>query len=190
MLIKEGDFFRSRRGQVWVETVIYTLIALTIIGLFLSFAKPKIEEIQDKSVIDQSVEMLDGINSRIVNIVQGGVGNKRIININIKKGSLSIDGVGDQLTFELEGKYTYTEPGEDGAPGNYVDLGRVLATTKRKGGTSIVTLISNYSNSYDIQYQRGDNIKAINKAPITYEVSMEYTGDSSMGKPIINFEVI
>ena len=52
---------KSKRSQVWVETVIYTLIALTVIGLFISFAKPKIEEIQDKAIVEQSVAMLEDI---------------------------------------------------------------------------------------------------------------------------------
>ena len=31
----------KKEGQVWVETVVYTLIAFVLIGLVLSFAKPK-----------------------------------------------------------------------------------------------------------------------------------------------------
>ena len=42
---------RGVNGQVWVETVTYTLIAIVMIGLVLSFAKPKIEELQDKTII-------------------------------------------------------------------------------------------------------------------------------------------
>ena len=38
----------KKRGQVWVETVIYTLIALALIGTVLAFVKPKVEEMQDK----------------------------------------------------------------------------------------------------------------------------------------------
>lgn len=32
---------RNRSGQVWIETVIYTLIAFVMIGLVLSYARPE-----------------------------------------------------------------------------------------------------------------------------------------------------
>jgi len=188
LIFNEKLFPKPNRSQVWVETVIYTLIALTIIGLFLSFAKPKIEEIQDKSVVEQSVEMLEEINSIILNIIQGGAGNKRVIDVSIKKGTLTIDGVQDTVKFELEGRYTYTQPGEDGQPGDFLEIGRVLASTQKKGKDSIVTLISNYSGSYNITYQGSDSIKAVSKAPIAYRISIENAGDAS-GTPIINFKV-
>ena len=38
--------YEKKRGQIWVETVIYTLIALILIGLVLTFITPKIKEIQ------------------------------------------------------------------------------------------------------------------------------------------------
>ena len=43
----------SKHGQVWVETVIYTLIAFALIGTVLTFVKPKIEEMQDSAIISQ-----------------------------------------------------------------------------------------------------------------------------------------
>ena len=44
----------DKKAQVWIETVIYTLIALALIGTVLAFVKPKIQEIQDKIVKIQS----------------------------------------------------------------------------------------------------------------------------------------
>ena len=43
------------KGQIWVETMVYTLIAFALIGIVLMFVKPKIEEIQDTSIIEQSI---------------------------------------------------------------------------------------------------------------------------------------
>ena len=88
-MFEKGDknwrfFAKNNSGQVWVETVIYTLIALTMMGAVLAFALPKIEEIQDKSIIDQSINAMKDINNVILSVVQGGAGNKRIIETNIK----------------------------------------------------------------------------------------------------------
>jgi hypothetical protein len=183
--------FRKRgckSGQVWVETVVYTLIALTIIGLFISFAKPKIEEIQDKAIIDQSIEMLEDINSIILSIVQGGVGNQRIIEVGIKKGTLEIDGISNRLVFEIDGRYTYTEPGPDGEPGEFINIRNILASTQKRGKISTVTLISNYTNIYNITYRGEDDKKLLGKAPVAHKLSISNKGDIG-GKPIINFEL-
>ncbi len=179
----------SKRSQVWVETVIYTLIALTIIGLFISFAKPKIEEIQDKATIDQSVQMMEDINSIISSIVQGGAGNQRVVEVGIKKGELRIDGTNDEIIFEMDGKYAYTQPGENGMPGEYINVGNILASTKKIGKISTVTLISNYSNRYDLQFDGVDKVKAVTKAPVAYQISFSNKGDSG-GKTLIDIGII
>ena len=54
------------KAQIWVETVIYTLIALAIMGLLLALIKPTIEEKKDKAVIEQSKLILDDINKKIM----------------------------------------------------------------------------------------------------------------------------
>ena len=81
---------RSKKAQVWIETVIYTLIALVLIGAVLAFVKPKLQELQDKAIIDQTVQVMEGIDAKIHSVVQGGAGNKRIIELQLKKGAIKI----------------------------------------------------------------------------------------------------
>lgn len=179
--IKRGWIERKKQGQVWVETVIYTLIALTVIGLFLSFARPKIEEIQDKAIIEQSIQMLENIKQLTDNIVQGGAGNQRVIELAIKKGSLQIDSSVDVLIFEMDGRYMLSEPGEE------VTIGGIIAKTEKQGSLNTVTLISNYS-SYNITYNGGDENKVIGRSPSVYKVVIYNRGESS-GKTQIDFSI-
>jgi hypothetical protein len=181
---------RNLKGQVWIETVIYTLIALTVIGLFLSYAKPKVEEIQDKSIISQSVEMMESINGILLTIVEGGPGNQRILNLGMRKGSLTIDGVNDEIFFEMDGRYTYTEPGENGVYGPIVDIGNIQATTKKIGKVNTVKLLSNYSGVYNITYQKEDQDKVISRSPTPYTISFSYKTKDASGRPIIDASII
>ena len=59
------QYVKMKRGQVWVETVIYTLIGLTIMGLLLAFVKPAIDEKRDQIVIGNSLEIINSIDSQI-----------------------------------------------------------------------------------------------------------------------------
>src|SRR4030042_3272487 len=97
----------NKQAQIWIETVIYTLIAFVLIATVLAFVKPKIDEIQDNAIIEQSISMVNSIDSTIMEIIQGGSGNKRKVEVGIKKGELKIDGSGDSLVFEMESNFLY-----------------------------------------------------------------------------------
>lgn len=177
---------KSKLGQVWVETVIYTLIALILIGTVLAFAKPKIEQLQDKALIEQSLEIMDTINNNVQNVVQGGPGNKRVIDIGLKKGSITVDGPNNQVYFKLEGtKHVYSEPGKD------VLVGDVNVTTVQKAGKYDVILTNNYPD-YEIMYNADAlGSKTITKAPNPYKIIILNNGtDPTNGMLQINFEVI
>ena len=69
------------KSQIWVETVIYTLIGLVIIGILLSIVTPRIKEKQDEILIESSKEMLSNIDSTIEEVRYYGTGNSRPIEI-------------------------------------------------------------------------------------------------------------
>jgi|TARA_B100001971_G_C18265932_1_gene592376 hypothetical protein len=171
-----------KRGQVWVETVIYTLIAFVMIGAVLAFIKPKIEEIRDKALIEQTIEVIESINFGIIEL--GGEGNKRIIELGIKKGILKIDGENNLIIFEIESRHVYSQPGED------IYIGNIIANTKKRGTFNTVTLTSNYSE-YNLTYNQEDKLKTITRASTPYRLSISHHGENDdTGKPIIDFDII
>jgi type II secretory pathway pseudopilin PulG len=173
---------RGNRGQIWVETVIYTLIAFAMMGLVLAFAVPKIQEVQDKGVIEQSIEVLKEIDSIIQNL--GGPGNQRVIDLGINKGTLTINSESNKLFFELESKYEYSQPGET------VTVGKITANTESQGKINIVTLTLNYGGEYDIEYAGTESEKVLTKASVPYKLSIADRSPSISGNPIIRMEVV
>lgn len=173
------NFFpKNRRGQVWVETVIYTLVALAMIGLVLTFAKPKIEEIQDKALIEQSIKMIEDIDILIMGIVQGGSGNKRLLEVGIKKGVLKIDGENDKIVFEIEGKHS--------EPGVKIEEGNLEIYTEKKGELHLVTITRDYNGIYNITYNGADKLKSITKSSTSYKLLISNEGGDLIR---INIEV-
>lgn len=172
-----------KKGQVWVETVIYTLIAFVMIAAVLSFVKPKIQEFQDKSTIEQTITLLKDINNLLLSVAQGGPGNRRIIELNVKEGIFKIDGKNDTLSFEIESAYTYSEPGVD------IDLGNIIVNTKKRGDYNIVTLKTDYSSNYNITYNKLDDLKLVNKAATPYKFAIENRKESG-GRSEIDFKIV
>jgi len=171
---------RKKRGQVWVETVTYTLVALVMIGLILAFAKPKIEEMRDKVLIEQSLGMIKDIDQTIFEVGEDTAGNKRKLEITIKKGLLEIDGENNTITFAIESKNQYSEPGQIYVEGNL----RILTT--EKGKYNEVTMVRNYTGEYDILYKNENATKIITSASNQYNFFITNNGGSSKQ---INIEI-
>jgi|TARA_B100000315_G_C14132542_1_gene387556 type II secretory pathway pseudopilin PulG len=159
----------KKRGQIWIEVVIYTLIALSLIGAVLAFITPKIGEIQDKAIIEQSITMMQNIDTVISSVAIGGPGNKRIIDLGIKKGALTIDAQKDEFVFEMESEYEYSQLGEE------INIGDIIALTEEIGSLNKITLKMNYSE-YDLTYNGKNETKLITKASTPYKLSIENKG--------------
>ncbi|MFH1522087.1 MAG: hypothetical protein ABIF18_03955 [archaeon] len=165
-----------KNGQVWVETVIYTLIGLAIIGLVMAAALPKINAKKDEVVIEQSIEALNNIDDKIYE-VQRAAGNRRVVDLKIKKGIFIIDMEENSISWILDSSFQYSEADIP------VSLGRLNVTT-RSADPWEVELKLKYST--DIQYG-GDNsgTMQLDIAPTPYRFVIENNGKNTDGEIII-----
>jgi hypothetical protein len=173
--------FLSKVGQVWIETVIYTLIAFVMIGLVLSYAQPKIQQLQDQTILQQSTTMLKQIDTTIATM--GTTGNQRVIELGIKQGELKIDGVEEKIIFQMDSKGTYSEPGK------VINDGNVQVYTEKKSGYNTVTLTLSYGDSYDLEFEGQDIVKTLSKSSTPYKFSISNDGADSNGKIILNISI-
>ena len=153
-----------------------------MIGLVLAYAKPKIEELQDKAIIEQSIGMMEDINAVILSIIQGGAGNTRLIELGIKKGFLKIDGEMNEIIFEIESSDAYSQPGKD------IYYGGIILHTEKIGEINKITLTNSY-NEYNLTYQGKDKIKLIGKASTPYKLFISNKGRNN-NKTIIDIDIV
>lgn len=171
----------KKRGQVWVETVIYTLIAFVIIGGVLAYAKPKIQEMQDKTTIEQSIEILRKIDSIVSNI--GEAGNQRELNIGIKNGKLIIDGENNKIFFEIQSRYEHSE-----ADVEFENMG-VTELTKKSGKFFNVSLTVNYLGKKNLTYNNKDERLLLTKSSAGYRLFLKNIGTDEGGLTTIDFKL-
>lgn len=173
---------KTKRSQVWIETVVYTLIAFVILGAILGFAKPKIEQLQDKSVIEQSIKILEDMDS-IVEEVKTVSGNKREIELNIKKGSFNIDAENDRIIFEIESKYTYSEPGIP------IKKGNMEIYNNKIGKINKINSTIDYAAKYNLTLNDEDKQELLAKSSAPYKLFISNEGkENNLAK--INFEIV
>jgi type II secretory pathway pseudopilin PulG len=167
----------KKRGQVWIETVIYTLLAFVMIGLVLAYARPKIQQLQDRTLIEQALSMMKDIDNTI--LTMGSSGNQRLFTLEIKKGDMKIDGANDKIIFEMQSAYLYSEVGTT------INDGNIAVKTEKRGSDNWVTLTRSYQ-SYNITYAGLDQVKTITQASTAYKFVIANRGGS---KPNINIEI-
>jgi len=160
----------KKKGQVWIETVLYTLIGLALIGLVLAFALPKINEAKDKSVVEQAIVSLNDLDDKI-NAVSSVAGNRRFVEFTLKRGELKFVPESNEIVLTIDGLVKpYSEPDE------VVESGRIDILSTEGQKESSVSLTISYI-SLDLTFE-GDNEKErkFTPASVPYRFSIENKG--------------
>ena len=160
----------KKKGQVWIETVLYTLIALALIGLVLGFVMPKINQTKDKLLIEQTINLLTLMDDKI-NRAAETVDTSRRIEFTIKKGELYINSSSNEIVFVLDklGE-PYSSPGKDGKKGP------VIIMTESDQKDYRVRLSLDYSSRYNLTYSGTDEDKKFNPSPTPYFLMVKNKG--------------
>jgi len=166
---------RERKAQIWVETVIYTIIGLTIITIILAIVTPAINKYRDRIVIEQTIDALNNFNEKVLDARESGAGNKRAIELRIKKGSLIVDSPENKLTYILEeSELKYSELGEE------IPYGDFIIKTEEKGKKYDITLTLAYED-IDITYKKSDEKKVLSPTAVPYKLFAENLGPDASG---------
>jgi type II secretory pathway pseudopilin PulG len=147
LLIRDVKMFsKNNKAQIWVETVIYTLIGLSIIAIILTMALPQIEKSKDKAIIEQTVTALNVLDKKISEVEQAP-GNTRVVEFSVSKGKLEIsptDPAGDvdgSIIYTLEDtKLELSEVGQE------IKQGNIILKTEKMAARYKITLTMKYPN--------------------------------------------
>ena len=148
-----------KKGQVWVETVIYTLIGIALIGLVLAILTPKIKEFRDRSVIEQTIESLNVFDSKVIDVLDAP-GNKRKVIFGLQRGIIFIDSLNDTIRYVLdESNVRYSEPGLS------LDIGRINVSTQELTESYKISLYMSYK--YNITFDGNDSLDSQQFTPVS-----------------------
>jgi|SRR3989338_3694327 len=165
----------KKGGQIWIETAIYTLIGLALIGMVLGFAMPKIKQAQEKIIVEQSYNSLKSMDTIIRDVVNQGAGNRRQYELIFKKGKFTIDQQKNIISFTVpELSKAYSQPGINVSLGNI----KLLTTAGKKDFTTVLRI--EYGGYADIIVKNAANTKEYSPAPTPYKI---FVFNNGTGKP-------
>ena len=142
---------KKRKAQLWVSTVVYTLISLALISMLLIAARPKIEQAKDSFTIQSNLNTLQNID-KVIRECNLAPGASRELFVRVSKGSMIIDSDNDQIIYELLSSYKYSEPGVN------ISIGNVNALTTNSSAGFNVKLWLNYTDIVNLTSDEGKQI--------------------------------
>ena len=155
----------KKQAFVWVSTVLYILISLAILGIVLAAVQPRINAARDKAAIEQTINMLNEFDQKIIEVDNSAVGNVRSLSLQLKKGFLTIDSDNKIIWRLTDSSCKYSEPGID------VNISRIKARTEEVAGGFEVTLILVYD------FNLSSKITQLQPAEIPYNIFIKKTQD-------------
>jgi len=161
------------KGQVWVETVIYTLIGLGLISVVLVLVTPKINEYKDRSILEQTISSLNGIDREIQNVLSGGVGNARVVQFSMKRGEIFFDRENNYILFVLEdSSVLFSEPGEE------TSIGKIKVLSEEGTKKNKVSLRLDYN--FNLSFEGDENVLEYVSSSTPYKFRFENAGFSDL----------
>jgi type II secretory pathway pseudopilin PulG len=163
------SLIKNKSGQVWVETVIYTLIGLSVIGILLAVSTPKINEMKDRLRINEAIDILNQMDTKISE-VQSAPSNQRVYDLIINKGKVTLDAVNDEIIWTIETNYKYSEPG------TIFNVGDLKVITEGDGFYKI-NLTREYNADLTVNGE-GSKVYVMESASIPYVLTIKSVGSS------------
>lgn len=171
------------RGQVWIETVLYTLIGLALIGLVLGYAYPKISAAQEKVVIKQTIDSLKELDKVITDVTEKGPGNKRSYEFGFKSGRMIINSSSEEIDFIIDGlKSIYSEPGIE------IQDGPIKFKSFEGERSNGVYIRLSYKLYVNITYSNEENDRVFTPSATQYLFFLTNEGSGASGLSEISFE--
>ncbi|MEK6935755.1 MAG: hypothetical protein AABW67_03130 [Nanoarchaeota archaeon] len=175
---------RKIKAQVWIETAVYTLIGITIMGIVLSMAIPQIEKMKDNTIIEQTMSAMNVLNDKILNVEQSEKSVGKVV-FTVGKGYLEFDSGNNSIKYVLENtKLELSEPGKEIPKGNNI----ILKTEKYGSNFNIILKMSYTSN---ITYEGQEKTKRLNAGGTPYNIFIENKGVTNINsKTQLDFTVV
>jgi len=174
----------NTKGDVWVSTVLYTLIGLAIMGSMLAILQPKISEMRDKFVFEQTVQSMSALDDTITN-VREATGMRLNYIIRLDKGNLVIDGANEKISWQAQSRYQFSEQDKQ----INITGGKIQAFTISSGGLWDTTLTMNYAASkIDIKINGANEARTLTPATNPYSIWITNKGISG-GLQVIDISI-
>lgn len=132
---------------------------------------PQIEKIKDRSIVKQSIDSLNLLDSKISEISEEPEGSIRIVFLGLSKGRIEINSKDNKITYVLENtRLELSEPDEK------IKEGKLIIETKKYGERFNIFLTLDYNKTIDLSFEENEINKTLQSGPNPYKIKIENLG--------------
>jgi len=124
-----------KKGQIWVSAALYFGLGIIVLTIILTAGMPVINKLRDKNTVIQTKEVMNIMDNNIREVIRGGPGSQRVIEVEIKKGNFVINEDSETINWSMESRALLSQPGE----------------TIEEGNLNIVTEETNVKDKYNVK---------------------------------------
>jgi hypothetical protein len=167
----------NHKGDVWISTVLYTLIGLAMIASLVAIIQPEVSKLKDKFVIEQTAQSLNVLDDTILR-TREATGTRLNYIIRMDKGNFIIDGVNEIIYWQTDSNYQFSEENRT----INLTLGNIKGITRPKDGIWNVTLLVDYRGyGINITVNDKDELKTLNPSSLAYSIWITNKGIQQSG---------
>jgi len=164
----------NNHGDVWISTVLYTLIGLALVGSLVAMVNPEVARLKDKAIIEQTVQSLNVLDDTIIE-ARKATGTRLNYIISLDKGNLIIDSANEAIYWQMDSRYQFSEKDQT----MNLTLTNMRATTRALGGLWNVTLILDYKGyGLNITADGRKEAKTLSPSSLPYSIWIKNNGIS------------
>lgn len=89
-----------KQGAIWISAVLYLLISVLIMVIILQIGVPVIESMQDRSVVQDTQNQFQQLDTMIQTVARQEVGSRRTLPLELQEGEAVFNE--DQMTWYME----------------------------------------------------------------------------------------
>lgn len=173
----------SKKGQIWISAILYTLIISVVITMVLQAGLPVLNELQDKSIFMRSKDSFLALNQHIQDVSEEGKGSQRVVPIEIEKGNLAVEsGV---IQWDMSTNANILESGSE------IELGNLFMSSNAdvySFSTNDTYTLGN--NMLEANFTRCEDVTTcmINSSEIIKSLAFVYGNDNEVATGTFGFE--
>ena len=105
---------KSKKGQIWISTVLYIALGIVAITLILGAGLPMINKMRERNAVIEAKVVMHAVSDAITTVVTEGPGSKRVLDpVIIKGGRLLFDVDNEKVRWEMKTSAFMMEPCPD-----------------------------------------------------------------------------
>ncbi len=109
---------KTKKSQIWISVIIYTMVALLALVLILNTGLPILTEMKERSLFNKIKDAMLDLDRHITDIAKQGEGSQAAVSFEIKEGEMKF--LDNQLIWEIETSSKLISPRTSTKIGNLI----------------------------------------------------------------------